>query len=186
MEPILPLRAIAFQCLFLLVAIALEAAVLRQRLRQPFRTSIEYAATINLFTASLGWFAVLGIEPLLPEETQQQIVSYVLFDRFFGDTWDTRIIVFLLMAAVLTFFVTFFIKLKGLEALQWLLGVPQLASKPKGPQVLTRQQKYERARKGGLAIAAPSRQALAVLQANALSFSVILALLLIRAALVGL
>ncbi|MEO0534915.1 MAG: filament integrity protein FraC [Cyanobacteria bacterium P01_A01_bin.123] len=184
MEPILPLRAIAFQCLFLLVAIALEAAVLRQWLRQPFKTSIEYAATVNLFTASLGWFAVLGIEPLLSDAFKQQVISYVLFDRFFGDTWDTRIIVFLLMAAVLAFFITFFIKMKGLEGLQWLLGVQQPQQPKQTSQTLTRQQKYDRARRGGLAIAAPSRQAMAVLQANALSFSAILILLLIRAAIV--
>lgn len=182
MEPILPLRAIAFQCLFLLVAIALEAAVLRQRLRQPFRTSIEYAATINLFTASLGWFVLLGGEPLLPSRFKQQVMSYVLFDRFFGETWDTNVVVVLLMAAVLAFFGTFFVKLKGLQGLQWLLGIQR--PQQKLPQTLTRQQKYNRARRGGLAIAAPSRQALAVLQANALSFSAILILLLIRAALV--
>ena len=182
MEPVVPLRAIAFQCLFLLVAIALEAAVLRQKLRLPFKTSIEYAASVNLLTASLGWFVLLALEPILPQGVQQQLISYVLFDRFFGESWNTSVVVWLLAAAVLAFFGTFLTKLKGLDALRWLLNEQPQSSQS---QLTSRQERYGRVRRGRIAIAAPSRQALAVLQANALSFSAILLLLLLRTSLVS-
>ena len=48
-EPVLPLRAIAFQILCLLIAIAIEAYVLRQTLRLGYKTSVRYAASMNLF-----------------------------------------------------------------------------------------------------------------------------------------
>lgn len=80
---VLPLRAIAFQSMLLLVAIALEGIVLRQRMRLGYRHGIQFAATLNLLAVSLGWLTFLGIEPLLPEPVRTQIMSYVLFNHFY-------------------------------------------------------------------------------------------------------
>ena len=49
-----------------MVAIALEATILRQRLRVGYQTSMQYAATLNLLATSLGWLAFLTLESLLP------------------------------------------------------------------------------------------------------------------------
>lgn len=47
-EAIFPIKAIAFQILFLMVAIVIEAGILRQRLRLGFQTSVQYALVTNL------------------------------------------------------------------------------------------------------------------------------------------
>ena len=59
---VLPLRAIVFQCLLLLVAIALEAKVLRRQLQLGYQPSIRYAASLNLLTVVLGWMAFFSVE----------------------------------------------------------------------------------------------------------------------------
>lgn len=47
---VLPLRAVMFQILFLLVAIAVESFIFKKKLHLSGRTSIEYATSINLFS----------------------------------------------------------------------------------------------------------------------------------------
>src|SRR5512146_2768127 len=111
---LLPLRAIAFQSMLLLVAIALEAMVLRQRLRLGYQTSVQYAATINLLTTSLGWIAFLSLEAVLPTPLRQQIMSYVLFSRFFPNDWLDALPVMMVMAAIVVFFATYWVKLQSL------------------------------------------------------------------------
>ncbi|WP_346293816.1 filament integrity protein FraC [Sphaerothrix gracilis] len=177
MESVFPIRAIIFQCLFLLVAIALEASVLRQKLRLGYRTSIEYATTINLLSASLGWFTFLALEPLLPPELRTQILSFVLFDQFFINP-EQNIGLFFIAAGFLTFFLTFGVKLQGLD---WLQRILDAKTETKEKPAATRQERYQRARRGGLGFEAPSQQSIAVLQANALSFSAIFLLLLLQA-----
>ncbi|NJO08491.1 MAG: hypothetical protein HC873_01255 [Leptolyngbyaceae cyanobacterium SL_1_1] len=154
MEPVFPVKAIIFQCLFLLVAIALEASILRQRLKLPYRTSIEHAATINLFSASLGWFTFLALEPLLAPQVRTQILSFVLFGQFFVRAEQNLGFLFI-AAGFLTFFLTFWVKLQSLDWLQRLLGAK---SAPVEKQEPTRQERYHRARRGGLGFEAPSQQ----------------------------
>ncbi|MFE4106267.1 filament integrity protein FraC [Almyronema epifaneia] len=177
MEPVFPLRAIIFQSLFLLVAIALEASILRQRLRLAYRPSIEYATTINLLSASLGWFAFLALEPLLAPAVRAQILSFVLFGQFFSSP-EQNIGLLFIAAGFLTFFLTFWVKLQGLD---WLQRILEVKAAPVEKQAPTRQERYQRARRGGLGFEEPSQQAIAVLQANALSFTVIFFLLLLQA-----
>jgi hypothetical protein len=81
---ILPLRAVALQLLFLLVAVAIEAFVLRQRLGMTPRGSARYALALNLFSSVLGWLLVFSVQPLLPEALQTELVSLTLFGQFYS------------------------------------------------------------------------------------------------------
>ncbi|MGB5975343.1 MAG: filament integrity protein FraC [Nodosilinea sp.] len=176
---IMPLRAIAFQSLLLMVATVLEAMVLRQRLSLGYRPSMQYAATLNLLATSLGWVAFLAIEAVLPLELRSQVISYVLFNRFYSNGWIDVLPVVVVVVAIVAFFVTYWIKFQGLIWLLQLLGQQPVETTPEAIED-NRRQRYERARRAqveGQPNASP--WALAVLQANALSFTVIVLLLLL-------
>jgi hypothetical protein len=181
---IMPLRAIVFQSLLLMVAIVLEAMVLRQQLRLGYRPSMQYAATLNLLATSLGWMAFLAIEAMLPLSLRSQIISYVLFNRFCSNSWREMLPVAVVLAAIAAFFATYWIKLQGLTWLLKLLGQAP-AEAPPIPLEKDRSQIYDRARRGqiaalpGMGPQGPSPRALAVLQANAASFTAILVVLLV-------
>ncbi len=180
---ILPLRAIAFQTLLLMLAIVLEAMVLRQQLRLGYRTSMQYAATLNLLATSLGWVAFLALEAVLPLSLRSQVISYVLFNRFYLNGWREVLPVVVVVTAIAAFFVTYWIKLQGLTWLQQLLGQQPIDTNPQ-PVEINRRQRYEWARQGQRRGQADGQQgssprALAVLQANAASFTAILVLLLL-------
>ncbi|MGG6239840.1 filament integrity protein FraC [Nodosilinea sp. AN01ver1] len=175
----MPLRAIAFQSLLLMVAIVLEAMVLRQQLRLGYRTSMQYAATLNLLATSLGWVAFLAIEAVLPLALRSQIISYVLFNRFYANSWLDVLPVVVVVVAIAAFFVTYWIKLQGLLWLLQLLGQKPVDTTPEAIES-NRRQLYARARRAQVeGQRSSSPRALAVLQANALSFTVILVLLLV-------
>lgn len=176
---VLPLRAIAFQSLLLLVAIVLEALILRQRLRIGYRPSMQYAATLNLLATSLGWLTFLGFEPLLPEPLRTQIMSYVLFNRFYLNDWVENLPIALVFVGIAAFFATLWIKMKGLEWLLKVLGVMPI-DEPDTEKSLTRKERYDLARRGRQGKGGTSIRTLAVLEANALSFTAILLLLLLR------
>jgi hypothetical protein len=176
---IMPLRAIAFQSLLLMVAIVLEAMVLRQQLRLGYRTSMQYAATLNLLATSLGWVAFLAIEAVLPLALRSQIISYVLFNRFYANSWLDALPVVVVVVAIAAFFITYWIKLQGLLWLLQLLGQKPVDTTPEAIED-NRRQRYERARRAQVEEQrGNSPRALAVLQANALSFTAILVLLLV-------
>lgn len=171
---VLPLRGIIFQCLLLLVAIVLEAIVLRQGLRLGFQASMRYAATINLLTVVLGWVLFLGLEPLLPVTVRTQIMSYILFGDFYINplTESNRLGVIIVLLGLGIFFLTFWAKAIALEWLTWALGNP-IVKREAQPRT-NRFQARRTVEK------TTSPHTLAVLQANALSFSVVLILLLLR------
>ena len=173
---VLPLRGIVFQCLLLLVAIALEASVLRQRLQLGFQPSIRYAATLNLLAVVLGWILFLGIEPLLPITVRTQIISYILFGNFYTNilTHNNGLEVAVVVLGLIIFFLTFWIKATALEGLTWALGKPIVQRVEKEN---VQRLRYRRSRSDE---ATTSPHILAVLQANALSFSAVLLLLLLR------
>jgi hypothetical protein len=184
-EPILPLKMITFQLLFLLVAVAIEAGILRQRLRLGFKASVQYTLVVNLAAVVAGWLAFLVIEPLSPLPLKSQIISYVLFDRLLLNGWTAQIGSTLFAIALVAFFVTFFIKAKGLELIMRADGVwkgPDPTLKVMNSRRLPRDQRYARARLGRSEMQAEDAHISdAVIQANAASFSVILLLLVLRA-----
>ncbi len=178
-ELILPLRAIAFQVLFLLVAISMEAGLYRQQFRLGFQKSVQYATVVNLASVVVGWAAFLVVEPLSPADLKSQIISYVLFNRLLFNGWSARVGFILLIAGLVAFFVTYFIKLKGLEYILRAEGAWPETDKSQRPR---RDQRYLQARRGrSEAQHAIARFAETVIQANAISFSLVLLLLLLRA-----
>ncbi|MEL6777342.1 MAG: filament integrity protein FraC [Cyanobacteria bacterium J06597_16] len=178
-EPILPLRAITFQVLFLMVAITIESWILRRRLGFGLHTSVKYTFIVNLAAVVAGWLAFLAVEPLAPANIKAQIISYILFDRLLLRGWTTEIGGTLFGIALVAFFLTFFIKAKGIELIMRSDKVWKIPEKPVKP---SREDRYARARLGRT----EAQQALAtftdsVLQANAASFTAILLLLVLRA-----
>ncbi len=179
-EPgMMPLRAIVFQTMLLMMAIVLEAMVLRQQLRLGYRPSMQYAATLNLLATSLGWIAFLALEAVLPLSLRSQVISYVLFNRFYVNTWHEVLPMMVVLLGIAAFFITYWIKLQGLT---WLLQLLSQAPVVEDPEILeaNRRQRYERARRQQMSgQRGPSPRALAVLEANALSFTAILIVLLL-------
>ena len=176
--PVFPLKAIAFQLTFLLVAIAIEASVFRQRLRLGYQSSVQYAAAVNLLSTVAGWFAFLIAEPLVASALRVQIMSYVLFNQFLNNAMMPQIGWLILLVGLVAFFITLLIKLKGLELLMRINGT---WTAPERPKQLTRDEKYALARSGQIRYQRPVPQFVtAVLQANALSFSAIFLLLVLR------
>ena len=186
-EPVFPLKAVAFQLMFLLIAIAIEGNVLRLRLRLGYQTSIQYATTINLMSTVVGWFSFLALERFADVGTRAQIISYVMFDRLItnglwpGMEWKV------LMAGLLALFVALVVKLKGLELVMRMTGKWTMPEKPKDlARNEKRADKYERARTGrNLYQRASNHLITAVLQANAFSFSALLILLVLRSYLIA-
>jgi hypothetical protein len=172
---VLPLRAIAFQGLFLLIAIALEAIVYFKQLDFDYKTSVRYAASVNLFSTSIGWLLFFNLQVLLPPPLKDQLISYFFFERFFPNPWAPSIAPLLALSGLIIFLGVFLLELKSLELLDLLLE----KVKP-GDTLMSREDsRTSRLRHHGIMFKSNSR-AYAVLVANAYSFSVILFLLIIR------
>lgn len=181
-EAILPLKAIVFQVLFLLVAIAIEAGILRQRLRLGFQTSVQYTTVTNLATVVAGWIAFLVVEPLVTTGIRSQVIDYVLFNQVLVNGWSTQMGAMLLAVAILVFFGAFFIKAKGIE--YFLRSDKAWKTIEKKPKQLSREARYTKARGGTTEEDAQTSSYFtdSIIRANAASFSLILLLLVLRTA----
>jgi hypothetical protein len=172
---ILPLRAIIFQFLLLLVAIAIEAIVYRQRMNLGYQASIQYAASVNLLSVVVGWVIFFIIVPLLPEPLNTQLISYIFFDQFYADPWASSIPSIVITIGFIIFFGTFLLKFEGIDLLERALGKKD----DEKPAPSTQEKPYGKPRDRNPFRRAGAR-ATAVLLANACSFSAILLVLLIR------
>jgi len=184
---VVPLQMYLFQAIFLFVAIALEARVFHRRLYLPRRTSVEYAASINLLAAVIGWLAFFFLQNLLPLSLKDQIISYIFFDRFLGSQPESFYLT-ILSTGVVIFFAAFLIKLQGLKLLEALLDrapEPQNSLElqpPKLPHHRRRQRLSDRLsdRLDQAVSRSDPNQATAVLLANAYSYSAITLILFLR------
>jgi hypothetical protein len=166
---VLPLRAIAFQLLFLFMAIAIEAAVLNVRLELGRKTSMQYAATVNLFTTVLGWMVFFIAEPLMPEPARRLLIEYV----FFG---VRTIPVAVMIIGFAVFLLTFLLKLQGIEWLELILE-----KQAKAPENLEAPIKFKgRKRQQSDLFTKEASRPLALLWANAFSFAAISIIIAIR------
>ncbi len=77
------LPVIFWQGLFLVIATAWDAFLFHSRLRVKWRTSIEYAISINLLTNVVGWIILFIALPIAPLEAEVEILSYMLFNQLF-------------------------------------------------------------------------------------------------------
>ncbi|MEB3356408.1 MAG: hypothetical protein VKK04_06755 [Synechococcales bacterium] len=176
---VLPFRLIVNQALLLLLAIAIEAMVLRQQLKYPPRKSIEYSASINLWSTLIGWlifFVVAGGIPLLPA-IKLELINFIFFDR-----WSPDLFSWLVTAGFFTFFITVFVELIGFLQLQRLRQEREEIESKYTQQ--RRLPKYIKASRLGPGINAPSTDRTneaeplyAILVANAASYTAIVAVL---------
>ncbi|MCP2731014.1 filament integrity protein FraC [Limnofasciculus baicalensis] len=174
---VLPIEMILFQFIFLLVAIALEARVLYRKLRISRQTSVEYAMSMNLLAAGVGWSSFFAFQDFLPQALKTQLLSYIFFDRPIGSLpteWHTTIV----SVGVVIFFGTFLIKLIGLQLIEFALEntLFQATLSPKE----SRKRPGLINRHDPVVVRQQPNPALAVLLANAYSYSAILLLLLLR------
>ncbi|MFB2938645.1 filament integrity protein FraC [Aerosakkonemataceae cyanobacterium BLCC-F154] len=79
---VLPLRAVVFQTLLLLISIAIESVVLQRLLNISRKTATAYSAILNLLSTFIGWLCFFVIEALTPGFLQTQLIRYIFFDRF--------------------------------------------------------------------------------------------------------
>ncbi|MCY6488600.1 MULTISPECIES: filament integrity protein FraC [Leptolyngbya] len=168
MWDVLPLRAILYQLLFIVLAIAVEALVLQKYLGIGKKSSIQYAATANLLSTVAGWFLFFVIEPWLPPTWRQQLINYIFFDL-------TSTPPVLIGLAFLTFLGTFVVKLQSLDWLDLILE----NKKPVEIEVRDRT-KFQGRKAQRQAFSEIPNRALAVLWANAASFSAITLIIAIR------
>lgn len=172
---VFPLRAIAFQIVFLLMAIAIEATVLHKRLNIPPKQSVQFAASLNLLTTVLGWlvtFLLLGTAAVLPTpllmELKMALMNFIFFDQWANGTAEL-----LIMICFITFFVSLGVKWLGLVGLDWLMkkDLPEAPKVVAETSVFTSPQRKPREFRPRLNT---------TLVANASSYSAILIALLLR------
>jgi hypothetical protein len=165
---IMPLRAVAFQILFLLVAIALEAMILHLKLGLNRQQSVRYAVLINLLTTVVGWMIFFIVEPWLPDYPLSLLIGFV----FFGIR-DIPPMVIMLGFGI--FLGTFILKVQGMDLLDSLMEESPVEDVPPEERGKFRGRK----RRTEAFTKLPNRP-LAVLWANAASFTAISFLLLLR------
>jgi hypothetical protein len=171
---VLPLRAIVFQFLFLVVAIAIETVILYRYLEIDYKTSVQYAATVNLLTTFLGWIIFFNVLPLLPQGLRTQLISFIFFEQFFQNNWFVGVFPFIITASLAIFLGTFILKVKGLDLLDYLLG-----KTPSAPPPAEKPIRFQ-GRANQVAGFRANSRTYAVFVANAMSFSAILLLLFVR------
>lgn len=171
----LPLRAIVFQFLFLLCAIAIEGWILHRRLNLAHKVSMQYSATINLLSTVIGWLVFYAVYPLLPTSFKIHIISYIFFERFLDSLWQPEIATNLVIVLLGCFFGTFLIELKSLDLLEFALGKREKKEVESAEKV----PRFRGGRKSR-SITKPDDRTFALFIANSCSFSVILLLLLAR------
>lgn len=102
---VLPLRAVVFQTLLLLISIAIESLVLQRILNISRKTATEYSATLNLLSTFVGWLCFFVIEAITRRFFETQLIRYIFFDRFvspniFSD-WQNNFYFFLTRISII-------------------------------------------------------------------------------------
>lgn len=174
-----PARAIAFQILFLLIAISLEALIFYQRLNLEYKTSIRYAASLNLFSTFIGWIIFFNVQAVLPEDLRIQLISFFFFERFFPNPWSPSVAPILTLLALGTFLGVVFVELQALNLLETIMETRKPVEETTSilrPRDRLRFQRLE----NKSFLFKKSDRAYTLLVANSLSFSAVLAVLVLR------
>ncbi len=163
---VIPLGAILFDFLFLLVAIPIEAYVLHNRLKFDLKTSSFYAMSINLFSNALGWIIFFFLEPFLPAQIKAELINYIFFVRFTSDVQSL-----IILSGFIFFFATFLMKVLILKLL--LISLTDPGKAPTTEPTLLRRN----SRRGNRIKIQNTNLVTTVLIGNALSYSAIVAIL---------
>ncbi|NDJ16687.1 filament integrity protein FraC [Myxacorys almedinensis] len=168
---VLPLRAILFQLLFIVLAIAIEAMVLQNYLGIGQKICIQYAATANLVVTIVGWLIFFLVEPLLPVVLKVQLIGYVFYDRISSP-------VLLIILAFIIFISAFLLKLVTIEGLDRILDINQPTRET--PDKITPNKPRFKGRAQRQPFSELPNRSLAILWANAASFSAVTFVLAVR------
>lgn len=117
--PVLPLRALLSQMLILWLAIAIESWFFQQLLDLKPRISVEYAATINLFSTCIGWLLFFAWFPFSSLEERELLIRFI----FLGQ-WNPISLALIVLSLVI-FFVSLLGKWQALALLYFLQYGPQ-------------------------------------------------------------
>lgn len=185
---VLPLKAFAYQSLFLLIAIAIEATVLYQRLSQDSRKSldpsppitpkqsVQYATSTQLLATVVGWlvfFMFFSTTRILPSDLRVALIDFVFFDQ-----WTEGTATLLILISFVTFFASLAVNHFGLLGLKRILyGAPKSAEDDSGEASEGESDVFRDLRKEPRDF---QPQFSALLFANALAYTAILAVLLLR------
>lgn len=131
---VLPLRAVLSQVLILLLAISIESWFFQRLLYLSPKNSVEYAASINLFSTCAGWLMFLCLERLISQGQRELLMGYLLLGRV------NPVSVTLTVAALIIFVISFLVKWQGLTLLEFLVKSPSF-------QLLTPQPSHQKSRK---------------------------------------
>lgn len=82
---VLPLRAIVFQTLLLLVSIAIESVVFQRILNISRKTATQYSAILNLLSTFISWLCFFVVQSITPGFLENQLIRYIFFDRFVSE-----------------------------------------------------------------------------------------------------
>jgi hypothetical protein len=78
---VFPLPTILLQTFILTISVAIESSVLYARCQVSRKTSVEYALSINLISACVGWIFFFYIEPFLSPTLKLQLVTYIFLNQ---------------------------------------------------------------------------------------------------------
>ncbi len=122
---IFPFLTVLVQILIMFLAIAIESWFLQKLLQLSPKTSVEYAAILNLSCTCIGWLVFFGIESVLSKDLRERLIDYILL----GGQRDIYAVLTLLATCILV--VTFIAKLPALELLNnWVGGNKKAAVTP--------------------------------------------------------
>ena len=113
---VFPFRTVLVQILVLFLAIAIESWFLQKLLKLDPKTSVQYAAILNLSCNCIGWLVFFGLESVLSKELRERLIDYVLL----GGEQDYYAILTAIAACILA--VTLIGKWQALELLDNLVG----------------------------------------------------------------
>jgi hypothetical protein len=111
---VLPLRAFLLQFLILWLTIATESWFFQRLLKISPKTSVEYAAVINLFCTCLGWLIFFVWHSFISDYQLKLLLGYVLLGEY------NPIYLPLVLAALIMYFGSFLVKWKGLKTIDVL------------------------------------------------------------------
>ncbi|MEM8602357.1 MAG: filament integrity protein FraC [Cyanobacteria bacterium P01_H01_bin.121] len=174
---LLPVRMAMTQVVCLLMAIAIEGVIFKQRFGITSRGAMRYAVILNLASTVVGWLLFLPLQNLLPEVWRLELMQFLLFNRFSLDQ-VARMNQLLVMLALGLYVGTFLLEVQVLNV---VLFFQSADAKPKS-EAETEQYNRERRYKASLT---DQIRMNTLLVGNASSFSAILALLLLVQLLYG-
>jgi hypothetical protein len=158
------------------MAIAIEGFILHRQLKFSRKTSIQYAASLNLLSTIVGWLLFFFVQPLLPINIKIQLISYIFFNRFFYSVSPYSNF-FSISLFIIYLFFSFMVKLQGLKSLDSLLMESNSIS-----QIFVKltSLRYNKKKSSHLYSTKYPSKATAILLANAYSHSAILLILILR------